>query len=256
MAYTNPLIARWRSGPAFGFWCSTSNAAQAEYVVDSGIDWMAWDQQHGLVSDNDLAGLMRVVRGTNVAPVIRVGANDPLLIGRALDAGAAGVIIPLVNTADEAAHAVTACRFPPNGTRSFGPNRATIAMDSLDPRIIEDVACIVMVETAEGLANVEAIAATPGVDAILIGPSDLALGLGLGYDDRTEPHRVAVQRILDACLASGIAAGIVLGDGASARAHADLGFRFLSIATDLGLMIDGVARELDAARQPTAVTPA
>ena len=166
MAYTNPLIARWRSGPAFGFWCSTSNAAQAEYVVDSGIDWMAWDQQHGLVSDNDLAGLMRVVRGTNVAPVIRVGANDPLLIGRALDAGAAGVIIPLVNTADEAAHAVTACRFPPNGTRSFGPNRATIAMDSLDPRIIEDVACIVMVETAEGLANVEAIAATPGVDAI------------------------------------------------------------------------------------------
>src|SRR6185436_14030698 len=103
----------------------------------------------------------------------------------------------LVNTAGEAAHAVTACRFPPNGTRSFGPNRATIAMESLDPRIIEDVACIVMVETAEGLANVEAIAATPGVDAILIGPSDLALGLGLGYDDRTEPHRVAVQRILD-----------------------------------------------------------
>jgi len=256
MPYSNPLIARWRSGPAFGLWCSTSNAAQAEYVVDSGIDWIAWDLQHGLVSDTDLAGLMRVVRGTSVAPVIRIGQNDPLLIGRALDAGAAGVIVPLVNTAEEAAHAVAACRYPPHGTRSFGPNRATIAMDSLDPRIVEDVACIVMVETAEGLANVEAIAATTGVDAILIGPSDLALGLGLGYDDRTAPHQAAVQRILDACLANGIAAGIVLGDGASARAHADLGFRFLSVATDLGLMIDGVARELEATQPSAAATPA
>jgi 4-hydroxy-2-oxoheptanedioate aldolase len=255
MPYTNPLIARWRSGPAFGFWCSTSNPAQAEYVVDSGIHWIAWDLQHGLVSDSDLAGNMRVVRGTDVAPVIRIGQNDPLLIGRALDAGAAGVIVPLVNTAEEAGRAVLACRYPPHGTRSFGPNRATIAMDSLDPRVIEDVACIVMVETAEGLSNVEAIAATEGIDAILIGPSDLALGLGLDYDDRTEPHQAAVKRILDACLANGIAAGIVLGDGASAQAHVEMGFRFLSVATDLGLIIDGVARELQAAQAPVA-TPA
>jgi 4-hydroxy-2-oxoheptanedioate aldolase len=252
MPYTNPLIARWRSGPAFGLWYSTANPGQAEYVVDSGIDWIAWDLQHGLVADADLAGLMRVVRGTDVAPVVRVGENDALLIGRALDVGAAGVIVPLVNTADEAARAVTACRYPPHGSRSFGPNRATIAMDSLDPRIVEDVACIVMVETAEGLSNVEAIAATKGVDAILIGPSDLALGLGLGYDDRTEPHQRAVQRILDACLANGIAAGIVLGDGESARVHAEMGFRFVSVATDLGLIIGGVARELEAARAATA----
>jgi 4-hydroxy-2-oxoheptanedioate aldolase len=119
--------------------------------------------------------------------------------------------------------------------------------DSLDPRVIEDVACIVMVETAAGLANVEAIASTPGVDAILIGPSDLALGLGLAYDDRSEPHRDAVQRILDACVANGIVAGIVLGDGVTARAHVKLGFRFMSVATDLGLMLDGVTRELAAA---------
>jgi 4-hydroxy-2-oxoheptanedioate aldolase len=256
MPYSNPLIARWRVGPAFGFWCSTSSAALAEYTVDSGIDWIAWDQQHGLVSDTDLAGLMRVVRGTNVAPVIRVGKNDPLLIGRALDAGAAGVIVPLVNTAHEAAQAVTACRYPPHGTRSFGPNRTALVMESYEPRVIEDVACIVMVETAEGLSNVEAIAATRGVDAILIGPSDLALGLGLAYDDRTEPHQRAVRRILDACLMNGIAAGIVLGDGTTARAHVELGFRFISVATDLGLIIDGVARELGAANASPIATPA
>jgi 4-hydroxy-2-oxoheptanedioate aldolase len=113
-----------------------------------------------------------------------------------------------------------------------------------------------MVETAEGLSNVEAIAATKGVDAILIGPSDLALGLGLAYDDRTEPHQRAVRRILDACLANGIAAGIVLGDGTTARAHVELGFRFISVATDLGLIIDGIARELGAANASPIATPA
>jgi 4-hydroxy-2-oxoheptanedioate aldolase len=250
--YSNPLTARWSTTPAFGLWCTTSNAAIAEYAASTGIHWIAWDLQHGLTSDEDLAGLFRSLLGTGVAPVVRVGANDPLLIGRALDVGAAGVIVPLVNTAEEAAGAVAACRFPPNGIRSFGPNRAWLVMGELDPRVIEDVACIVMVETAEGLANVEAIASTPGLDAILIGPSDLALGLGLDYDDRGERHQHAVKRILDACLANSIAAGIVLGDGGTARAHAELGFRFMSVATDLGLVLDGLTRELDAASAATA----
>src|SRR5262245_60857454 len=140
----NPLKARWRSGPAFGLWCSTSDPAITEYVASTGIDWIVWDLQHGLTTDDDLPGLFRAVLGTGAIPVVRVGANDPLLIGRALDAGAAGVIVPLVNTAPEAARAVSACRYPPHGTRSFGPNRATLVMGSLDPRVIEDVACIVM----------------------------------------------------------------------------------------------------------------
>jgi 4-hydroxy-2-oxoheptanedioate aldolase len=247
-SYANPLKARWRTGPAFGLWFSTSDPAITEYVCSTGVHWIAWDMQHGLTSDADLAGLFRAALASGVAPVVRVGANDPLLIGRALDAGAAGVIVPLVDTDDEAAQAVRACRYPPHGARSFGPNRATLVMSSLDPRVVEDVACIVMVETAQGLANVEAIAATPGLDAILVGPSDLALGLGLDYDDRTEPHRQAVKRILDACTANGIAAGIVLGSGDTAREHVALGFRFMSVATNIGLMTDGLARELEVAR--------
>jgi 4-hydroxy-2-oxoheptanedioate aldolase len=248
MAHTNLLTSRWKTVPAFGLWASTADPAMAEYAASTGIDWIVWDLQHGFASDDQLADLTRSLRGTAVVPVFRVGANDALLIGRALDAGAAGVIVPLVNTAEEAARAVAACRFPPNGSRSFGPNRATLAMGTLDPRVLEDVACIVMVETAVGLSNVEAIAATPGVDAILIGPSDLALGLGLDYDDRTEAHQRAVRRILDACDATGIAAGIVLGDGETARAHVELGFRFMTVATDLGLILDGLTRELAAAR--------
>jgi 4-hydroxy-2-oxoheptanedioate aldolase len=249
MTYSNPLLARWRAGEAtFGLWAMTANPTQGEYAASIGTDFILWDMQHGLVADPDLAGLFRSVLGSPVVPLVRVGANDPLLIGRALDAGAAGVVVPLVNTPDEAAAAIAACRFPPAGSRSFGPNRVTLVTGTLDPRILEDVACIVMVETAVGLANVEAIASMPGLDAILIGPSDLALGLGLAHDDRGESHRAAVSRILQACRDHSIAAGIVLGSGADARTHADMGFQFMNVASDVGLLAAGLGRELRAAR--------
>jgi 4-hydroxy-2-oxoheptanedioate aldolase len=249
MVYANPLLARWRAGDTtFGLWATTASPALGEYAASTGVDWILWDMQHGLISDTDLPDLFRSVLGRPVIPLVRVGANDSLLIGRALDAGSAGVIVPLVNTPEEAAASVSACRFPPVGTRSFGPNRATLVTGTLDPRVIEQVACVVMVETATGLANVEAIAATPGVDAILIGPSDLALGLGLAHDDRSTPHVDAVRRILDACRANGLAAGIVLGSGEAARKHAEMGFQFINVASDVGLVTEGLRRELRVAR--------
>jgi len=249
MAFANPLLAAWRAGkPTFGFWSSTANPGLSEYAATTGVDWILWDQQHGQVADPDLAGVFRTCLGQSVVPLARVGANDALLIGRALDAGAFGVVVPLVNTAEEAARAVSACRYPPDGTRSFGPNRVTLAMGSLEPAVIQDVACIVMIETAQGLANAEAIAATRGVDGILIGPSDLALGLGLHPTDRGRTHADAVVHILAACRASGVAAGIVLVDGTTARAHADMGFQFISCATDIGLIVSGLTRELAIAR--------
>lgn len=249
MAYKNPLLARWRAGePTFGFWSMTANPALSEYAATTSVDWILWDMQHGLISDTDLAGLFRSVLGTSVLPMARVGANDPFLIGRVLDAGSAGVVVPLVNTAGEAAAAVAACRFPPHGTRSFGPNRVTLVTGTLDPRIIEDVACIVMVETAMGLDHVEAIAATPGVDAILVGPSDLALGLGLAFDDRSAPHESAVRRILAACRANRVAAGIVLSSGEAAQKHVAMGFQFVNVASDVGIVAEGLTRELKVAR--------
>jgi 4-hydroxy-2-oxoheptanedioate aldolase len=249
VAYSNPLLECWRAGrPALGLWCMTANPAAAEYAAQIDVDWILWDQQHGLVTDADLAQLFRACLGRPVAPLARVAANDLTLIGRALDAGAAGVVVPLVNTAEEAARAAAACRYPPHGNRSFGPNRIGLVVGSYDPDEIATVACIVMVETATGLANVEAIAATPGVDAILVGPSDLALGLGMAPTDRGPTHAAAVRRIADVCRANSIAAGIVLGDGTTGRAHLELGFTFVSIATDIGVLTSGVTRELAIAR--------
>jgi len=249
VAFSNSLLERWRSGAVtYGLWCMTANPTVAEYVATTDVDWVLWDQQHGLVTDGDLAPVFRACIGRGLAPVVRVAANDMTLIGRALDAGAHGVVIPLVDTAADAARAAAACRYPPRGNRSFGPNRVGLVMDTYDPVKLGEVACIVMVETATGLANVGAIAATPGVDAILIGPSDLALGLGLLPDRRPEKHAAAVRRIAEACRANGIAAGIVLGDGETAREHAKLGFQFISCATEIGLMVGGLQRELATAR--------
>ena len=249
MTWTNPLKARWAAGEAtFGLWCTTSNAGQTEYVAHGSVDWILWDQQHGLVTDADLADVFRTCLGTGTVPLVRVAANDLTMIGRALDQGAAGVIVPLVNTAEEAARAAAACRYMPGGERSFGPNRATLVMGGLDPRIVEDVACVVMIETRQGIDNADAIAATPGVDCVLIGPSDLALGLGLAFDDRGPTHQAAVQRILDAATAAGKPAGIVLGSGEAARHYAGMGFKFMNVAADVGLVVDGLERELAVAR--------
>ncbi|MBM4407739.1 MAG: aldolase [Chloroflexi bacterium] len=249
MSWSNPLKARWRAGEAtFGLWCTSANPAASEYVAHSSVDWILWDQQHGLVTDADLHGLFRTVLGTKVVPLVRVAANDLTLIGRALDAGAAGVIVPLVNTAEEAAAAAAACRYMPHGERSFGPNRITLVVGGLDPRVVEDVACVVMIETAAGIENAEAIAATPGVDCVLIGPGDLALGLGLEWNDRGPIHQAAVKRILDAATAAGKPAGIVLGSGEAARRYAEMGFRFMNVGSDLPILVDGLERELKTAR--------
>jgi 4-hydroxy-2-oxoheptanedioate aldolase len=145
---------------------------------------------------------------------------------------------------------VAACRYAPHGLRSFGPIRAVVSAGTGDPRELEKVLCIVMVETVEGLANLDAIASTPGVDAIYVGPADLALSLGLQPKlEATEPrHAEAIAAIREACKGSGIAAGIQCSDGASARVQAEAGFQMVTIAKDSALLQAAVRRELLAAR--------
>jgi 4-hydroxy-2-oxoheptanedioate aldolase len=159
----------------------------------------------------------------------------------------------MVNTAAEAAAAVAACRYAPTGVRSFGPIRAAVAAATTDPRRLESVLCIVMVETVEGLANLAEIAATPGVDAIYVGPADLALSLGLAprLEATESRHADAIAEIREACGRSGIAAGIQCSDGAQARLQAGAGFQMVTIAKDSALLQAAVRRELTAARGET-----
>jgi len=188
-------------GPAIGLWASIPSALTAEAVALAGPDYVVADQQHGALEPATLMGMLQAIAGAGSVPLVRVAANDPFAIGQALDLGAAGVIVPLVSSGEEAARAVAACRYQPEGIRSFGALRAGAGERPL---------CLVMIETRDGLERVEEIASTPGLDGIYVGPSDLALSLGLQPTLRLEhpPVLEALDTVRAACERAGVIAGV------------------------------------------------
>lgn len=222
----------------------------AELMAAPGVDYICIDQQHGLIDYLEMVAMLRAVEGRGHVPFTRVPANEPWLIGKVLDAGVQGIIVPMVNTGTDAAKAVSACRYGQGGVRSYGPLRSSMTMQSREIDVLGgEVLCFVMVETKEALANLDDIASTPGLDGIYIGPADLALGLGLPPDlDKAEPeHVAAVDSILAACNRHGIVPGIQCGSGAAARKQVERGFRFVTFAKDSALIGSGLERELVAA---------
>ena len=223
----------------------------AEIFAGAGVDYVCVDQQHGVIDYDSMVPMFQAIRAEGVAPITRVLSNDPFLIMKALDAGAWGVIVPLVNSAEDAARAASACRYPPRGMRSYGPVRAAGVIGSRDPEELgAQVLCLVMVETGEALERVDEIASTPGVDGIYIGPSDLALSLGLHptLDIQEGEHAEAIERIKEACHRNGITAGIHSASGEWARRHAEAGFDMVTVATDAALLREAALREVAVAR--------
>ena len=227
-----------RSPGALGTWCQLPSPFAGEILARAGYDWVLADLQHGAGNVETAAAVVQSISVGGALPLVRVPWNEGWLIGRALDIGAAGVVVPLVNSAAEAERAAAACRYAPAGTRSFGPLR-------LPPAIEGGVLCIVMVETREAVERVEEICAVPGVDGVFIGPSDLALSHGLeGPGPETEP---AIARVLDACRRAGIAAGLHCPSGEAAKARLAQGFSFAAVSGDLDLLLQAAQRELAAA---------
>ena len=255
----NPLREIWAEGrTAFGVWSMAPDAFVAELVARTGYDYVCVDGQHGLADFASMVSIFQATDAAGAAPLARVLSNDAGLIGRTLDAGAAGVIVPLVNDAEETARAVAACRYPPEGVRSYGPVRAAEVVGSKTPRDLAGaILCFVMVETREGLGRVEEISSTPGLDGIYIGPADLALSLGLAptLEITEKEHVEAVSRIKKACRESGIAVGIHCGSGEWARRHAEAGFDVVTVTMDAKLLTEAARRELDVARGGRSAEP-
>ena len=253
---TNPIREIWAGNrPAFGLWSVMPGTIGAEILAKAGVDYVCVDQQHGVIDYGSMAPMFQVIRAGGAAPITRVLSNDPFLIMKALDAGSWGVIVPLVSSAEDAARAVSACRYPPQGIRSFGPVLAADVIGSRDPEELGgEVLCLVMVETREALERVGEIAATPGLDGIYIGPSDLALSLGLTptLEIMEGEHAEAVERIREACHRNGIAAGIHSPSGEWARRHAQAGFDLITVASDAPLLRGASSREMTAARKGRA----
>jgi 4-hydroxy-2-oxoheptanedioate aldolase len=239
------LRRRWDAGqPGFGLWASLPTVLTAELAASAGYDYVCVDLQHGGADETTMVAMFAAIEAAGATPLARVAFNEPWMIMRVLDLGASGVVVPLVNSREEAIRAVRACRFPPHGMRSYGPLRAAMTSGSTDPDVLGDVLCIVMVETSEGLENVEEIAATPGLDAIYVGPADTALSLGRKPGQGGDALEQAIARVNAACAQAGIAPGIHCGSGREARARAEAGFRLVTVAVDTNLFSDRITREL------------
>lgn len=229
--------------PAFGFSLGLGSPNVAEVLSTTGIDFFLLDRQHGSWGDEStIAALIAMHAGTAV-PMARVARNDYTLIGRLLDEGMLGIIVPMVHTPEEAKAAADACRFPPIGNRSWGYGRARAHGADYTEWIDEQLFVAVQIESIQAVENAEAILATPGVDGCWLGPSDLALSMGIHPRDmsQSEEHARAVERVLQACRNTGKIPGFAGASPQQALELAAQGFQFLTAGSDSGFLLSGAA---------------
>ena len=211
------------------------SSMSAEVMAHAGWDSLCIDLQHGAIDYQVALSMLQAISTTDTVPLVRAPWNDPAIIGKLLDAGAYGVICPMVNTRAQCEAFVGACRYPPLGYRSFGPIRAALVAGAGYPEESNDeLLTFAMIETAEGLQNLEAIVATPGLDGVYIGPSDLSLSHGgKPNQDSQEPFILgAFQQILDACKAAGRRAGVHTQSAAYSQQMIAMGFDLVTVGSD------------------------
>ncbi len=249
----NPLLELWNRGAvAYTGWLSIPSAWSAEIMARAGYDAVVVDMQHGLADSGGLLTMLQAIGAAGVPGLVRAPWNEPSALMRALDAGAHGVICPMVNTREECEAFVAACRYPPRGFRSFGPTRSlvSIAPDYV-ARATSFSLTFAQIETAAGLANVEAIAAVPGLDGLYVGPYDLSLDLGLAEPGNLHDPQLAkaCASVLEAAERHHLVAGIYTGSAEAGAEMASLGFRCVNIANDSNLLQRAAAEGLQRVRE-------
>jgi 4-hydroxy-2-oxoheptanedioate aldolase len=254
----NKLKRLWAEGnPTINGWCSIGNPFTAEIMAAQGYDSLTIDVQHGALDYSSVLPMLQAMRASGVVPMARVPWLEPGIIMKVLDAGAYGVICPMVNTAAQAAEFVSYLRYPPLGQRSFGPTRVSFAAGpNYGAEANGEILAFAMIETADGMANLDAIAATPGLDGIYVGPSDLSLGLSSGRlapgFDREEPEMIAaLQRIADTCKKAGIRAGIHCGTPDYAARAIGWGYQMTTVSGDTRLLAVAAAASVGRYRELT-----
>lgn len=245
----NRTLAKLRAGkPVYGFCSGIGSPVATEALAASGIDFVFLDGQHGSFGMDRMIDNLVAIGAYPADAVARVPVNDFTWIGRYLDEGCLGIVVPMVNTADDAKRAADAMRFPPVGTRSWGWGRAARYGADYTDRVGDEVFLAVQIETKTAVENAEAILSTPGVDGCWVGPSDLALSYGIHPRDRftSDVHARAVETILQACKNTGKFAGYSTTGPEEALALTTRGFQFLTVGSDAGFILQGIERELEA----------
>jgi 4-hydroxy-2-oxoheptanedioate aldolase len=236
----------------FGLFLDLGSPFSAEICARAGYDWLVVDLEHGAGTEAGLVGLLQSVEVGGSVPLVRPQSGERLRIGRALDLGAAGIVVPRLESAAEAREAVTYLRYPPAGVRGValrtrGAGMGTVGHGDV-ARIDERIVGIVQIESVGALREADAIAAIDGVDVLFVGPADLSHSLGVPgrFDDET--YLAALRTVVDACAAHGKSAGILVYDTAVVARHLELGFRFVGIGADGAFVGNGAAQTLAAVR--------
>lgn len=259
----NKLKQLWDEGkPAINGWLSTSSPFVAEIMAAQGYDALTIDCQHGFVAYEAATGMLQAMRASGVVPMVRVPWLDPGDIMKAMDAGAYGIICPMISNRAEAERLVSYMRYPPNGVRSFGPTRALFAAGGdYGQHADTEVLAFAMIETAEAMENLDEIVSTPGLDGVYIGPADLTLGLtGRKYPmgfDRQEPEMVAaIQLVLKKAKAAGIRACLHNGSPEYAAKAVSWGFDLVTISSDVRLLAGAAQQSVSQTRKLIGEAPA
>lgn len=245
----NRTLAKIRAGkPVYGFASGLASPIATEVLASSGIDFVFLDGQHGSFGMDSVIANLMAIGAYPADAVARVPVNDFTWIGRFLDEGCVGIVVPMVNTEDDAKKAAAAMRFPPAGSRSWGWGRAARYGENYPDEINDEVFLAVQIESRTAVENAEAILATPGVDGCWIGPGDMALSYGIHPRDRfsSEVHAEAVAKILQACKDTGKFSGFATSGPQEALALAARGVQFLTVGSDVGFILQGIAQEFEA----------
>jgi 4-hydroxy-2-oxoheptanedioate aldolase len=246
------LAAAVRSGQhSLGTFIGMATPVSAEVCAVSGFDWVLLDLEHGAGGEEQIRDVVPAAGGYGVATVVRVEAAERIRIGRALDCGAAGIMLPRLDSAAEVEAVLTHLRYPPVGDRGVATyNRA--CQFGLDPGALDradhETLCVVQIESAEAVADADAIAAIEGVDVLFIGPRDLSHDLGVPGDITAPPYTQALDAVLAAARHHGKACGMLVAGGAAAAARLEQGWSFLAIGSDSTLLAATIRTELDRAR--------
>jgi 2-dehydro-3-deoxyglucarate aldolase/4-hydroxy-2-oxoheptanedioate aldolase len=236
----------------FGAWASLASPGSAELLGRAGLDWVVVDLEHGYTTESELLAHLAAIEVSGAVALVRPPSGERLRIGRALDLGAAGIVVPRLDTADQVREAVTFLRYPPSGQRGValltrGARLGTVNHAGV-AALNDDIVGIVQIESPSAVEEAEEIAATDGVDVLFVGPADLSHSLGVPGQFGDRRYRDALERVVAACRANGKAPGILLYDHASFRPHLDLGFTFVGIGADISFVNDGVMAALAAAK--------
>lgn len=251
MELHNKLKAKLRRGEVtFGVTVGLGSLEVSEALGNLGLDYITFDMQHTSLDAETTEALIQAISYSTTVPIVRVMSNDLGLINKGLDIGGYGVIIPLVNTKDEAEKVIRAAKYPPEGIRSWGPRRVALRDSEYTKTANAEVMIIPQVETELALKNIEDIVSTEGVDAIFVGPNDLSMSLAIfGQYDNPKFLR-AIEKIVSACEAHDVSPGLLAPTGPVERSIQQ-GFKMIQLGTDLNLLTEDAKRTLENARNKT-----